>query len=354
MNHSDFPPDVRFDFPLASPRRGIALGNGTLELLVWGDEFLCLTIARSGFGESCQSNEREPDAADELQEFLAHSLEQLYSTRIANLELRTDEARPVSGTLQADGILQIAFDDGRAVAIECSMDEELAWLHGASDARWQLRWNREFGEKRGFSAPLAIQIADGQGFVQESSATESLVLMVREREQHLFIATAVGETEEAARAAVTRARCKPDINPIYHWKQYWRAQPRVAWPDAQLQRTWNLALFRQAQNSATEHAGSARKEVTTRFIAALTENLVQSRRDGIHVLPVMPRHWRELSFDGIRCQGAFVVGADVKENAVVEVRVKSENGGLLRLRTGENARVEREMQAGEDWLWRAE
>lgn len=67
---------------------------------------------------------------------------------------------------------------------------------------------------------------------------------------------------------------------------------------------------------------------------AVLELLVQSRDEGIYVLPGLPRTWRELSFDRIRAEGAFQVGATVQEGRVQEIRVKSLAGGKLRLAHG--------------------
>ena len=360
-NNSSFPPDVRFDFPLTRPHCGIALGNGTLDILVWGDARLCLTIARAGFGEYRGDNAfatfaraRELlEAGDEsgLRELFANAPKDAATPpaprQIGNAlwEIRfTDEARPVAGTLKADGTLEIQLSNARIIVVEAAMDEEVAWLDGAADARWELRSSCE--ENRDVSAPLEIEISDGRGFVQERCHGESLALMVRKREDLLFLATATGETEEAAKAAVSRARSKPDINPIYYWRQFWRSAPRVFWPDAQLQRLWNIALFKQAQASATTDA-------TIDFIAAFTALSVRSQSDGIQVLPLVPRGWSELSFDNIRCKGAFLIGADVKDGVVVEVRVQSEKGGVLRLHPNAQTEVEREMAAGETWVWRA-
>jgi alpha-L-fucosidase 2 len=64
---------------------------------------------------------------------------------------------------------------------------------------------------------------------------------------------------------------------------------------------------------------------------AVLELLVQSRDDGIYVLPGLPRTWRELSFDRIRTEGAFQIGATVSEGRLTEIRVKSLAGGPLRL-----------------------
>jgi hypothetical protein len=64
---------------------------------------------------------------------------------------------------------------------------------------------------------------------------------------------------------------------------------------------------------------------------AVLELLVQSRDDGVYVLPDRPRNWRDLSFDRIRTEGAFQIGATMKDGQLVEVRVKSLAGGPLTL-----------------------
>lgn len=69
-------------------------------------------------------------------------------------------------------------------------------------------------------------------------------------------------------------------------------------------------------------------------VIAITELLVQNRHDGIHVLPRLPRHWRELQFDGIRTEGAFLVGATVSGGRPREIRVQSTVGGTLSLTHG--------------------
>ena len=66
-------------------------------------------------------------------------------------------------------------------------------------------------------------------------------------------------------------------------------------------------------------------------VTAILELLVQCRGEVIHVLPALPRRWRELKFDGIRTEGAFLVGATVTAGKVIEVRVTSLAGARLRL-----------------------
>ena len=349
MKDSDFPPSVHFDFPLAHPRYGVSMGNDKLEISVWGDALLCLTIGRAREDARCENeiSENELRALFEagdvagVCERLANAFDS-HSADRAHLELHfAGEIRPIAATFQPDGILQIALNDGKMIALECAMDEEVAWLEEVAGAQWQLSLERPGNADD--SAPLEIEIDDGRGFIWEAPGENSAVVMVREREQQLFIATAAGEVEDAAKAAVSRARQKPDINPIYYWKQYWRAAPRVAWPNAQLQKQWNIALFKQAQAGAT-----------TNFVAAFSAFLARTQGDEIHILPDIPRGWSELSFDNVRCENGFILGADLKAGVVSEVRVWSENGGLLRLYPNAKTRVERAMAAGETWIWRAD
>ncbi len=271
---SPYPPDIRFDFPLPRPHCGIALGNGTLGLLIWGDEFLCLTIARAGFWDHRGGKEFAPGATfSRVRELLEtdneHDLRELFALPMqeagtparpiqiggARLEIRfADDARPITGTLKADGSLEICLrtEAGaeRIVRIECSMDDEVAWLENIVGAQLRLRptweWVSEKLEARGVIAPHEIQLEDGLGFVQELPEDGALAVVVRKRDERLFIATALGEVEAAAKAAVTRARCKPDTDSAYFWKRYWRDVPRVSLPDEGLQNFWNIAIRKQA------------------------------------------------------------------------------------------------------------
>ena len=64
-------------------------------------------------------------------------------------------------------------------------------------------------------------------------------------------------------------------------------------------------------------------------IQAIVEILVQQRGDSLHVLPSLPKQWRDFSFDGILTEGAFLVGADVRDSRVVEIRIHSLKGQKL-------------------------
>ncbi len=69
------------------------------------------------------------------------------------------------------------------------------------------------------------------------------------------------------------------------------------------------------------------------FAQGLQEMLLQSDKDYIEVLPAIPSAWKNVSFNNLRAQGAFLISAK-KENGILnEVKVLSEKGGLLRLKT---------------------
>ena len=268
------PPDVTWNFPLPRPHCGIALGNSTLGILVWGDEFLCLTIARAGFWDHRGGNDFTLNATFARVRKLLELHDEAGVTALfanppadedapprpyqiggARLEIRfKDEARPISATLEVDGSLEVVLQTPagaeKTVRIECSMDDEVAWLENVEGAQLRLRptweWVGEKLEKWGVVAPHEIQIEDGLGFVQELPADDALAMVIRKRDERLFIATALGEVEEAAKAAVTRARRKPDTDSAYFWKRYWRDVPRVELPDEKLQHFWNIALRKQA------------------------------------------------------------------------------------------------------------
>ena len=66
-------------------------------------------------------------------------------------------------------------------------------------------------------------------------------------------------------------------------------------------------------------------------VTAVLELLVQCRRDGLYVVPRLPKHWLDLEFDGIRTEGGFLIGATIREGALQEVRITSLAGAKLDL-----------------------
>jgi alpha-L-fucosidase 2 len=69
------------------------------------------------------------------------------------------------------------------------------------------------------------------------------------------------------------------------------------------------------------------------FAAGLQEMLLQSHAGYIEVFPAVPNEWKDISFNNLRTEGAFLVSA-TKENSVpVKVRIEAPKGGntLLQL-----------------------
>jgi alpha-L-fucosidase 2 len=67
------------------------------------------------------------------------------------------------------------------------------------------------------------------------------------------------------------------------------------------------------------------------FAAGMQEMLLQSHTGVIRVFPAVPAAWRNVSFETLRAQGAFLVSAEMKNGLVRTIRVFAEKGGRLRI-----------------------
>ncbi len=97
-------------------------------------------------------------------------------------------------------------------------------------------------------------------------------------------------------------------------------------------------------------------------VTAILELLVQCRHGGIFVLPGLPKHWRSLTFDGIRTEGAFLIGGTVRDGELCEIRVTSLAGEPLELihgfkgawtlngKTQKGPRLSKRTKPGEKWV----
>jgi hypothetical protein len=72
-------------------------------------------------------------------------------------------------------------------------------------------------------------------------------------------------------------------------------------------------------------------EATMAASAAVLELLVHSVEGTLRIFPAVPRWWRDVSFDGIRTDGAFLVSGRMEDRKVQVVRILSEAGCRLRL-----------------------
>ena len=63
------------------------------------------------------------------------------------------------------------------------------------------------------------------------------------------------------------------------------------------------------------------------FAAGLQEMLLQSHAGYIEVFPAIPSSWKNISFDSLRAEGAYLVSASMKNSLVDSISIKAEKGG---------------------------
>ena len=69
--------------------------------------------------------------------------------------------------------------------------------------------------------------------------------------------------------------------------------------------------------------------------AGIAEMMLQSHDGAVHVLPSVPERWTDGKVTGLVARGGFVVDIQWKDGKVAEVKVKSQLGGNLRLRSAD-------------------
>jgi hypothetical protein len=216
-------------FPLPRPHTGIALSNGHQGVLIWGDNTLCLTVARAGFwdrragkpfgsktnfGEVRALLEANDEAA--LRTLFAEVKEEGFPSRPqqiggGRLEISfPDGLVPVRGELfYEDARVEITLENAsgqtRVLTISQNTHQELTRLTGDWEgAEIRLRPTWEWvGDKLkswGYDAPQEWGTEDSGGFVQEHPESDSLALAWRKDEGELLISTALaGDAPPRAR-----------------------------------------------------------------------------------------------------------------------------------------------------------
>lgn len=67
------------------------------------------------------------------------------------------------------------------------------------------------------------------------------------------------------------------------------------------------------------------------FAAALQEMLLQSHTGKIHIFPALPNDWKDLSFEKLRAEGAFIVSASLRGGKLAHAEIMAEQGGTLQV-----------------------
>ena len=68
------------------------------------------------------------------------------------------------------------------------------------------------------------------------------------------------------------------------------------------------------------------------FAQGIHEMLLQSHKNFIEVFPAIPKEWKNVSFKTLRAEGAFLVSAKKENGVAMEVKIRSEAGGILRIK----------------------
>ena len=68
------------------------------------------------------------------------------------------------------------------------------------------------------------------------------------------------------------------------------------------------------------------------FAKGIQEMLLQSHKGYVEIFPAIPSNWKDVSFNKLRTEGAFLVSAKKENGVIEEVKVFSEKGGLFRLK----------------------
>lgn len=69
------------------------------------------------------------------------------------------------------------------------------------------------------------------------------------------------------------------------------------------------------------------------FAAGLQEMLIQSYAGFIEIMPAMPNDWKNVAFENLRTEGAFLVSASKKNGLTSFIKIKSEKGGKCLVKT---------------------
>ena len=68
------------------------------------------------------------------------------------------------------------------------------------------------------------------------------------------------------------------------------------------------------------------------FAQGLLEMLLQSYSGVIEIFPAVPESWKDISFNNLRTEGAFLISAAKTNGVIDEVKVNAEQGGTLHLK----------------------
>ncbi|MEO6906352.1 MAG: hypothetical protein ABI210_00545, partial [Abditibacteriaceae bacterium] len=266
-------------FPLDRPHCGIALANGRQGVLMWGAETLCLTIARAGFWDRRAGKPFGSDMTFSQVRALLESADEAGLSAVfaidskpgvpgtpmqiggGRLEIIFPEGLiPVRGELfYADARVEITLKngDGKTSILTITQNREhevtqiiFSDVEILNNSQVRLHpsweWVGEHLQHWNYLPPTTFETSDGNGFVQSVPENESLALAWNRIGNTVSITTALDASpEKAQNASCILAEHPPEYSDKF-WKEYWNDTPRISLPDADLQKFWELALYKQA------------------------------------------------------------------------------------------------------------
>jgi len=67
------------------------------------------------------------------------------------------------------------------------------------------------------------------------------------------------------------------------------------------------------------------------FASGIQEMLLQSHTGIVRIFPAIPEEWKEVSFNSLRTEGAFLISAVMEKGDINEVKIFSEKGGEIKI-----------------------
>jgi alpha-L-fucosidase 2 len=68
------------------------------------------------------------------------------------------------------------------------------------------------------------------------------------------------------------------------------------------------------------------------FASGINDMLIQSHTDVVRLFPAIPENWKNIEFNNLRTEGAFLVSSKMENGNITWVEITSEKGGILKLK----------------------
>ncbi len=134
-------------------------------------------------------------------------------------------------------------------------------------------------------------------------------------------------------ASILARRNKPDaaLTLLDTWQNTFVNESKATLHDAVFS---GLALNERDQALIEQgKPSSERMQLDAAFglLSAIQEICLQQRSDGLYVMPLVPRRWKNFSFDKIRTEGGFIVGGKVENGKLVRIKFTATRKEKLRV-----------------------